>query len=641
MILGDRESDRLVGAGEAPGELRVGLIALLIAAVFSVFVIRLFQLQILEGADLASRSQRNSVRTLRLEAPRGDIVDREGRVLATNRPAFRLQVIPDEIRPRTSTYSVLGHLLGRSGDELAARVGQPRGRKRFQPVVLEGDLSYEQRARVETHRFALPGVVTDMTPHRIYVEADYAAHVLGSIGQIGTRELQSPEFSGYRAGEVIGKDGLEAKLEFHLRGDPGGRNVVVDVAGEEVDVVDEVDPVPGGRLVLTLDLDIQRVAEQVFKSTDSEKPDVMGALVAMDPRTGEILALVSSPAYDPNVFSGGIDSETWSNLMGDESRPLTNRAISDQYPPGSTYKPIVAIAGLSEGILDPHEKVNCPGHYRLGNRVYRCWKHEGHGDVNLETALRGSCDVYFYKLGLELGIDVIAEYANRLGLGKVTGIELPGERPGLVPTRSWKEKARGESWIKGETVSASIGQGYNLATPIQLAQAYSIIANGGTAPAPYLIKQLETWDGRVIEGPTRRSVHGADVDPAVLEPVRRALVSAVEGPDATGTLAQVEGVEVAGKTATSQVVGLNFVKGLKPHEIPVGFRDHALFAAFAPAKEPEIVVVVVAEHAGSGGGVVAAPMAQKVLARFFEKKALSQGGANLPGHASESESRRE
>ena len=555
MILGDRENDRLVGAGEAPGELRVGLIALLIAAVFAVFLIRLFQLQILEGADLASRSQRNSVRTLRLEAPRGDIVDREGRVLATNRPAFRLQVIPDEIGPRTSTYSVLGNLLGQSGNELATLVGEPRGRKRFQPVVLEGDLSYEQRARVETHRFALPGVVTDMTPHRIYVEADYAAHVLGSIGQIGTRELKNPEFSAYRAGEVIGKDGLEAKLEFHLRGDAGGRNVVVDVAGQEVDVVDEVDPVPGGRLVLTLDLDIQRVAEQVFKSPDPEKPDVMGALVAMDPRTGEVLALVSSPAYDPNVFAGAIDSETWSNLTDDESRPLTNRAISDQYPPGSIYKPVVAIAGLSEGILDPHEEVSCQGHYRLGNRVYRCWKHGGHGDVDLEAALRGSCDVYFYKLGLELGIDVIADYANRLGLGEVTGIELPGERSGLVPTQSWKKKARGESWIKGETVSASIGQGYNLATPIQLAQTYSIIANGGTAPAPYLIKQLETWDGRVMEGPTRQPDHIADVDPAILELIRRALVSAVEGPEATGALAQVEGVEVAGKTATSQVVG--------------------------------------------------------------------------------------
>ena len=626
MIGDDGDGDRLLGAGEAPTDLRVGLIALLIAVVFAVFVIRLFQLQILEGADLASRSERNSVRTLRLEAPRGDIVDREGRVMATNRPAFRLRVIPDEVQSKASTYSVLGHLLDREAGELAAQVGEPRGRKRFQPVVLEGDLSYGQRARVEMHRFALPGVVTDMTPHRIYLEGEYAAHVLGSIGQIGSSELQSTEFAGYRSGEVIGKDGLEAAQESHLRGDPGGRNVVVDVAGEEVDIVDEVDPVPGGRLVLTLDLDIQRAAEQVFQSEDPEEPDIMGALVALDPRTGEVLALVSRPSYDPNEFAGGIDSDAWSALVSDELRPLRNRATADQYPPGSTFKPIVAIAGLAEGILDPHEKVDCPGHYRFGNRTYRCWKHEGHGEVDLEAALRGSCDVYFYQLGLELGVDVIAEYANRLGLGELTGIELPGERSGLVPTRRWKEEARGESWIKGETVSTSIGQGFNLVTPVQLAQAYAIIANGGKAPSPHLIKRLETWDGEEVSEPVLHPEWTAEIDPAVFKVIQDALVSAVEGPEATGALAQVEGIRVAGKTATSQVVGLDLVKGLEPHEIPLGFRDHALFAAYAPAEDPEIVVVAVAEHAGAGGGVVAAPMAQKVLARYFEKKASLSAG---------------
>ena len=494
---------------------------------------------------------------------------------------------------------------------------------------------------METHRFALPGVVTDMTPHRIYLESEYAAHVLGSIGQIGAGELKSSEFVGYRSGEVIGKDGLEAALESHLRGNPGGRNVVVDVAGEEVDIVDEVDPVPGGRLVLTLDLDLQREAEQVFQSEDPEKPDIMGALVALDPRTGEVLALVSRPSYDPNEFAGGIDAYAWSALVSDELRPLRNRATADQYPPGSTFKPIVAIAGLAEGILDPHDTVNCPGHYRLGNRTYRCWKHEGHGEVDLEAALRGSCDVYFYQLGLELGVDKIAEYAKRLSLGELTGVELPGERRGLVPTRSWKEKARGESWIKGETVSTSIGQGYNLVTPVQLAQAYAIIANGGKASAPHLIKRLETWDGEKVGEPVLDAEWDAGIDPAVFEIIQEALVSAVEGPEATGSLAQVGGVRVAGKTATSQVVGLDLVKGLKPHEIPLRFRDHALFAAYAPADEPEIVVVAVAEHAGAGGGVVAAPMAQKVLARYFEKKAAladeAISGPHGPGTESQVE----
>ena len=420
----------------------------------------------------------------------------------------------------------------------------------------------------------------------------------------------------------------------------GGRNIVVDVAGQEIEIIDEVDPVPGGRIVLTIDLDLQRVAEEAFRA---EKFSLRGALVAIDPRNGEVLAMVSEPAYDPNSFPGGIDSETWSDLVSDESRPLRNRAISGQYPPGSTYKAVVAVAGISEGILDPEEKFFCPGEYRLGRHTYRCWKRGGHGEVNLDQAVLGSCDVYFYKLGIELGVDKIGEYARKFGFGSPTGIDLQGEMPGLVPSREWKERARGERWLKGETVSASIGQGFNLATPIQLAQAFATFANGGTVYRPHVIKYIESWDGSAKRYPERSAPLSAGIDPDVITRVRQSLIATVQDPDGTGGRARVEGVLVAGKTGTSQVVGLEQIKGLKDEDIPMRYRDHALFVAFAPAEAPEIALAVVVEHAGKGGGAVAAPIAQKVLAKYFEKHpvegspvlTVSRRGGIDTGHGAE------
>ena len=610
---------RLPGADEAPSELRIGLVAIIMLTAFLIFVLRLFQLQIVEGADLASRSARNSIRTLRLEAPRGDIVDRERRVMATTRPAFRVRVIPSEVRSPERSYRVLSQLMSREREELAQVVGEPRGRRRFQPVALETDLSYLEHAQVESHRYALPGVVTDITPRRFYVGEESAAHLLGSIGEIDAETLGRGDLAGYRAGDVVGKSGLESRHEPHLRGKKGGRNIVIDVSGQEVEVVGEVEAVPGGRIVLTLDLDLQQAGEEAFRSSEPGEPDYRGALVALDPRNGEVLALVSQPAYDPNAFAGGIGAEDWNVLVSDESRPLRNRAISGQYPPGSTYKAVVAVAGLSEGVLDPAEKVFCPGEYRLGRHTYRCWKREGHGEVDLDEAMSRSCDVYFYQLGVELGVDKIAHYASLLGLGRPTGIDLQGEMDGLVPTKEWKEKARGERWLKGETVSASIGQGYNLVTPIQLAQLFGALSNGGVLRRPHLVRQLESWDGgdtRVADPSEGRE---SGIDPSVLERVLRSLVATVQHPEGTGFRARVGGVSVGGKTGTSQVVRLRLTENLEDADIPMRFRDHALFVGFAPAENPEIAVAVVVEHAGKGGGAVAAPIAQKVLARYFEK----------------------
>ena len=653
MSVGGGYRDGRLGGGDDPvTEGRIGIVAAGIVLAFLIFVVRLFQLQIIEGADLNDRSLRNFVRTVRLEAPRGEVVDREGRVIATNRPAFAIGVIPSELSAPNLTFEALGMLLESDSAELRESFGTPRGRDRFQKVVLDGDLPYEKLGKVESHRYALPGVVTDNVPRRLYVEGKRAAHLLGSIGEIQKKQLESRRFAGYRAGEVVGQRGLESRLESHLRGRAGGRNLVVDVAGREIEVLDEVEPAPGGRVVLALDLDLQRAAEEAFLSlrtepltiTDPEtgektvlppEPDRMGALVALDPRNGDVLALVSRPAYDPNAFAGGIDSETWSALMQHEWRPLQDRALSGQYPPGSTYKAIVAAAGLAEGELDPAEQVYCPGFYRLGRRTYRCWKRVGHGNVDLKDAIKHSCDVYFYELGVRLGIDRIAQFAKAFGLGRETGIDLPGESNGLVPSHEWKERVRKQKWIKGETVSASIGQGYNLVTPIQLAVAYAALANGGTVVEPRVVLRLESWTGETLEERPPRLREQVPVKPAQLEQVRQALRATVMETRGTGGRARVEGLEVAGKTGTTQVVRLEQVEGLEDHEIPVKYRDHAWFASFAPVEAPEIVVVVLVEH-GGGGGAVAAPIAQKVLARFQEKRVAAEAGES-PGEEEESE----
>jgi penicillin-binding protein 2 len=610
---------RLSNTSDGPGQLRIWPTAIVVVTIFLIFIVRLFQLQILEGEALASRSQANYVRTVRLEAQRGSIVDREGRTIAASRPAYAVDLIPYEIQNPWRTYSVLGSILGRDPVEIASNVGQPSGRRRFKPISLSKDLALEEHAKIAAHRYAMPGVELYRKPLRDYVYRDLAAQLLGTIGEIDPAELEADAFSAYRSGETIGKTGIEAANEIHLRGRAGGVNLIVDVAGREIDEIDRREPMPGGRLVLSLDLDLQRVAEASFVSEDPEVPDKMGALVALDPRNGDVLALVSAPSYDANGFAGGVDRKTWQALNLDEWRPLRNRAIAGVYPPGSTYKAIVAAAGLAEGVIDETTEVLCPGHFRLGRRVYRCWKRGGHGIVNLESALAESCDVYFYELGKTLGVETLARYAKLFGLGSSTGIDIRGEAAGLVPTPEWKMRTRGERWIGGETISLAIGQGANLTTPIQLAVAYAAIANGGNIVQPRVVLRRETWDGVVVEE-TQPAIRAENIiAKPILEMVKKGLTSVVMEPGGTGRRARVSGINVAGKSGTTQVVSLDFVEGLEPEEIPIRYRDHALFVAFAPVESPEIVVAVIVEHAGGGGGAVAAPMVQKVLAKYFEK----------------------
>jgi len=614
-VIGDRRA-RLGGSDSTIAD-RIPLLAALIVLVFGAFLLRLFQLQFIQTDDLRRRSERNYVRTVRLEAPRGDILDREGRVLATTRPAFAVQVIPNDLRRPDRTLRALATLIDQDAEALRTQLGSPRGRARFQPVQLVADLSDDQRARVESHLYALAGVVTDVRPRRLYVEEQLAAHLLGTIGEIQRGQLEQRRYADYRQGEVIGQTGVESLMQSELRGQAGGRNLVVNVAGRVEGMLDEIEPVSGGSVTLTLDLDMQRAAEQAFLPDVIGEPSKMGAVVALDVRTGDVLALVSKPSFDPNAFAGGIAADTWRGLVEDEWRPLQNRAIAGNYPPGSTYKAILAAAGLEEKLVDPNRKIFCPGSFRLGRRTYRCWKKGGHGPVDMHRALVESCDVYFYHLGLELGIDRLAFFARGFGLGKSTGIPLANEQAGLVPTSTWKERRFKEPWMLGETVSASIGQGFNLTTPIQLAISYGAIANGGKVVKPRLVLRVVDSEGKVVEAPAPEVLSTVPVAPEHLARVRAALEGVVNEPGGTGGRSRVPGIRSAGKTGTAQVVSLEHTDHLDDEDVRMRHRDHAWFVGYAPAEAPEIVVAALVEHGGHGGSA-AGPVVQKVMAAYFD-----------------------
>jgi penicillin-binding protein 2 len=608
-----------LSGNDLPIDGRLRLFAALLGAAFAIFELRLFQLQIVDADELREQATRNSVRTERLEAQRGEIVDREGRVLAKTRSAFELDVVPSDLQRRDVTFEALGQLLERDPAALLAQVGNPRGIARFRPVRLVGDLDDVQFARVETHRFALPGVSTRVRPLRHYLDGPIASHLLGTLGEIRGDQLEQEAFTEYRSGDIIGQTGLESLLEAELRGKAGGRNVMVDAAGREVQVLDEIAPEPGSRVVLTLDLDLQRAAWDAFHDVPEGEPPKMGSAVALDVRTGDVLVMLSQPSFDPNAFSGGIDAATWKALTGDEWDPLRNRAIQNHYPPGSTHKAIVAAALLEEGVIDAHSRAFCPGFFRFGGRTYRCWKKEGHGSVDLHKALQQSCDVFFYTFGVQLGIDRLAGVARRFGLGQPTGIALAGEVGGLVPSSEWKQRRFGEPWYPGETVSASIGQGYNLYTPMQLAVAYAGIASGQRVE-PRLVLRVEGDEG--VEEMPPAGVTPVGVTQEHLELVRRGLMAVVEEPGGTGGRARVPGVKVAGKTGTAQVVQLQHTEGMAESQIPIKYRDHAWFGAFAPADAPEIAVGVFVEH-GLHGSSGAGPVVQRILQRYFEKRGMT------------------
>lgn len=598
---------------------RLGVSLGLVAAAFAFLIVRLWQLQVVEGDYHRTLSENNRVRLKRVNATRGLVFDRGGQLLVENRPSFDVVMVPEDARRPQDVLSRLGGFLHQDLVDARQALASAAASHRppFENVVLRRDVDWDTLVAVETRQIELPGVSLQIGPRRSYLYGTIAAHLLGYVGEVNVDELQ--RLGGYRMGDTIGKYGLEKYWEDRLRGENGGQQIEVDAFGRKLRVIDEVPEVPGTSIHLTLDIALQHAAEEAMG-------DQQGSVVVLDPHDGSVLAMVSKPAFDPNLFARGITEEEWRSLTGDPLRPLANKALQGQYPPGSTFKIVVATAALEENIINPFTRIFCRGSLRFGNRQFRCWKKGGHGWVNLHEAIVQSCDVYFYQVGQRLGVDTIAEYARRYGLGGQTGIPLDHERPGMIPDTQWKRQRYGEPWYSGETLSVAVGQGYVTATPLQMANLIAMVAAGGVRHRPHYIAKMDVPDGENIAA-VPDQVTRLGVRPSTLGQVQAALRDVVMSERGTGKKARVEGIEVAGKTGTSQAVRLKTDRKVNQQLLPREQRDHAWFVAFAPVGAPEVAVACLIEHAGGGGGAMAAPIVQKVLSYYFtHKKAPSEHG---------------
>ncbi|MBV51621.1 MAG: penicillin-binding protein 2 [Nitrospinae bacterium] len=592
---------------------KIKIYVILVVVSFVCLWMRVWYLQILKGEDFMGRSEENRIRKVSLPAYRGTIKDRNGETLVNVRPSFNLYVTPEDAKDLPNSLAFLSAKFEIDGDKLKEDISQSRP---FKNVLIKRDISRQEVAYVEENKMRLPGIHIKVEPLRSYVYKDLAAHILGYLGEVSKEKLKNSAYSKYALGDMIGRNGLEDIYEFNLKGEKGFKEVEVDVSGRELKTLRKLSPESGDSLVLTLDVRVQKKLEEWMDEISKEDP-VEGSVVVMKVQTGEIIAMVSKPSFDPNLFAAGISRTKWNGLLRDGKHPLQNRAIDGQYPPGSTYKLVTAYAALAENLIDPESTIFCPGHFRLGRGRYRCWKKRGHGAVNLHDALVQSCDVYFYTLGYRLGVDNLAKYAKKLGLGARTGVRLNGEKPGLVPSIQWKKKARNKPWFPGETISASIGQGYNLVTPLQNASMVSTVANGGLLVKPYLVKKTEDSEGKVIQEFFPEIVRNVEFDPEILKHLKEGLRGVVNEPRGTGRRARLKNIVVSGKTGTAQVVRMKDSDKINPEdETPYLFRDHAWFVAFAPYEKPEVAVSVIIEHGGHGGAT-AAPIARKVLESYF------------------------
>ena len=569
---------------------------------------RLGWLQLVDGPRLRTLAENNRINVKLLAPVRGYILDRNGMPLALNEQNFRVQIVPEQTDDIQGSLETLSQILPLRPSEMDAVMTRARQQPGFVPISIIENLSWEQVAAIEVNMPDLPGISIDVGQRRFYPDGPATAHVVGYVGsvskgdQTGDPVLALP---GFR----IGKTGLEKEFDAQLRGAPGTSRIEVNVAGRMVRELERDDGVPGADLMLTIDLDLQKRVQEILAREKS------ASAVVMDAHTGAVYAMASGPSFDSNLFTTGISQVMWDTLLNDEAHPLSNKAAGGQYPPGSTFKMVTALAGLESGAVTPQTRVYCPGHYDIGKHRFHCWKQGGHGTVNVEQALEQSCDVFFYTVSRDIGIDKIAAMARRLGLGQEMGTGLPEERDGIVPDTKWKARTFKKRWEQGETVVASIGQGYTLATPLQLAVMTSRMVNGGKAVKPWIVAR----QGDESSANMLRSWPHTGIKDGYLEIVKNGMYAVVNGERGTAKIASPgkdAGWAIAGKTGTAQVKRITMAQrneGLVAQENqPWKDRHHALFVGYAPADNPRYVACVVVEHGGSGSGA-ASPLARDML----------------------------
>ena len=582
---------------EKPEAQKIAIASYLVLLGFLVILLRLWQLQLLQGDELRKISESNRLRIIRVSAPRGIIFDRNGIPLVKNTPYFCASVIPEEFD--IANIPSLAAVLRVPEEEIKEKLTR-KAQSPFTPVKLKEGLSYNEVGYIEARRSDFPGLFVENEVSREYLFSGTGAHVIGYLGKLTPDQSKDPEFSDVPQDAFIGQWGVEKLYDKSLRGTPGQRIIEVDAIGREIRLLKENPPVKGTDLSLSIDIAVQKAAEDAFE-------EKTGALVALKSDTGEILGIVSSPSFDPNSFAKGISSDDWNEIINDKKVPMLNRAIQSQYPPGSTFKVITAIAALEEGAIDTSTKVDCKGGINYGKWHFGCWKKTGHNILSLHRAIVESCDVYFYEAGKKVGFDKIYNYATMFGLGEETGISIGRERKGLIPNSRWKQETKKSAWFLGETFINSIGQGYVSTTPVQMAVMINAVTNGGYVYRPSILK-----------GSKPVLIRKAAVRPETLQTVREALQGVVNEPGGTGNAAKSNDILIGGKTGTAQVVGLK--KDSK--YLTENLRDHAWFIAFAPVDKPQIALSVLVEHGGHGGSA-AAPIAKKAIEAYMlpvEKK---------------------
>ncbi|MEQ8734432.1 MAG: penicillin-binding protein 2 [Rhodospirillaceae bacterium] len=577
------------------------------ALLISALVGRMYYLQVVEADRYRMLAEENRINLRLLPPPRGRVVDRFGVPLALNRQNFRVLVVSEQTRDLAATLDALADVIELSEYDRDRVQREVRRRRSFVPVTVRENLNWEDMARIQVNAPDLPGVIVDEGLARHYPQVQTAAHVLGYVSSVDEDDLTGDpllQLPGFR----IGKAGMEQKFDLALRGAGGNSQVEVNALGRVIRELERKEGEAGEDLVLTLDERLQRFAAERLGAESA-------ASVVMDIHTGEVLLMASTPSFDPNAFNRGLTQREWNALSGDPRAPMTNKAISGQYSPGSTFKMIVALAALEQGAITPEQTVYCRGHTNLGSRRFHCWEKRGHGNMDMVQAIAQSCDVYFYEVARRIGVDRIAEMARRLGLGEATNVGLPGERPGLIPTEAWKRATRGEPWHQGETFNVGIGQGAVLTTPMQLAVMSARLATG-LAVEPVLTRQIMA--GKTMMKRPTTEFASLNINPAHLAVARRGMFEVLNGPRGTARASKlkVDGVQMSGKTGTTQVKRITMAQrdaGLPDKdEIPWNERTHALFVAYAPEDSPRYALSVIVEH-GGGGSAVAAPIARDIM----------------------------
>ncbi len=579
---------------------RVYIISAVIVIVFSLLATRLWYLQILNGETYADYAKGNRIRLIPEPGLRGVIYDRNNQVLAENRPAYQLQLIREDTPDLEKTLRNVERALGIPYTALKKKVQDHRSWAKFRPIVLDEDMDYLKAMLVETYSDDFPGISVVVQSRRFYPNRRAAAHVLGYVG-LSDDEVSTLESDRRMSSMTVGKAGVELIQNESMIGRDGGRQIEVDHLGREMKILGKPVPSrPGQDVWLTVDIRLQRAVDEAMEGKE-------GAVVVMNPRTGEILAMASYPAFDPNAFAGGIDVRSWKALLENPDHPLENKSIQGVYPPGSIFKLVTAYTGLARGEINASTRHFCDGNYFVKGRTtpFRCWKKGGHGSVDVVEAIQHSCNVFFYNVGAGVGVDRIYETSRLFGLGQLTQLGLPSEKMGLVPSSDWKERQFGERWYAGETPSLSIGQGYLSLTPLQVLNMVNVVANGGTWHRPRLL----------IKAPAESKDLG--LNPEYLRLIREGMVAVVNAPGGTAGKVRLENFTVAGKTATSQVISRETLESLEEEEQESkDYQNHAWFAAFAPAEDPEISMIVLVEH-GGGGSRAAAPVAREILEYYL------------------------